>query len=102
MRIFGDKNKTQAYLQRRKSEIRAERHAFTGELPRRPDAGTLLRTIYVTDHLTGQSYELEVRQAERKNGIDVFRFGSRLDVGGSYDGLFRFLRAKWKLRWLTA
>jgi hypothetical protein len=76
--------------------------AHNGELPRRPDAGTPLKTVHVTDHLTGQSYTLEIVQGERKNGIDVFRFGCRVDCGGSFDGLFRMLRRNWALRWLTA
>lgn len=102
MRIKGDPAKTQLYLQSRKAEIRAERAEFTGELPRRPDAGTLLKTITVHDHLTGNNYTLEIKQGARKNGIDVYRSGFRVDCGGSFDGLFRMLRRNWSLRWLTA
>jgi len=101
-KIYGDPEYARISLERGRQESRDKRHAFNGELPRRPEAGTLLRTLLVTDHLTGQSYELEIRQGERKNGIDVFRFGKRVECGGSFDGLFRMLRKTWALRWLTA
>jgi hypothetical protein len=102
MRINGDPVRAQRNLQSARERNRFARASFSGELPRRPDAGTLLRTLHVTDHLTGSSYELEIRQGERKNGITAHRFGNVVDCGGSYDGLFRLLRRKWALRWLTA
>ena len=101
-KIYGDPHYARIAIERGRQEKRDRAHVFNGELPRRPDAGTLLKTLRVTDHLTGQSYELEVRQGERKNGIEVFRFGIRVDCGGSFDGLFRMLRRCWALRWLTA
>ena len=102
MRIYGNPERAQVNLQRGRERARLARSAIIGELPRRPDAGTLLKTIHVTDHITGQSYELEIRQGARKNGIEVLRFGCRVDCGGSFDGLFRMLRRCWALRWLSA
>lgn len=101
-KIYGDPHYARIALERGRREKRERAYAFNGEPPRRPDRGTLLKTVRVTDHLTGQSYELEIRQGARKNGIEVFRFGCRVDCGGSFDGLFRMLRRCWALRWLTA
>ena len=102
MRIYGDPKRAQANLQRAREKNRLARAEYMGELPRRPDQSTLLKTLQVTDHLTGNSYELEIRQGARKNGIEVYRFGKRVACGGSFDGLFRMLRKSWSLRWLTA
>ena len=102
MRILGDPKKTQALLQSRRAENRLLRSIQNGEMPRRPLQGTLLKTIQVTDHFTNQTYAIEIRQGDRKNSIEAYRFGKRIDCKGSYDGLFRFLRSKWRLRWLTA
>jgi hypothetical protein len=101
MRIYGNPEYAKRNLERGKEAARLKASQFSPPL-RRPDAGTLLRTVVVTDHLTGNTYELQICQADRKNGIVVSRLGKPIEVCGSYDGLFRFLRKQWALRWLTA
>lgn len=102
MRIYGDPKLAKINLARGRERARQARVAFNGEPLRRPDRGTLLRTIQVTDHLTQQTYTIEIKQGARKNGIEAYRFGRCIECGGSYDGLFRMLRRRWALRWLTA
>lgn len=101
MRIYGDPKKTQAFLQARRAENRIASALENGPPLRKPDAGTLLKTVQVTDHLTNQTYAIEIKQGDRKNSIEAYRFGKRIECEGSYDGLFRFLRRRWRLRWMT-
>jgi hypothetical protein len=71
---------------------------------RPPTAGTLLKTIRVTDHVAGVSTVIEVRQGDRRNGIAPQIFGRpmfphRLQCG--FDLFFRALRRRWALRWIV-
>ena len=66
---------------------------------RRPDEGTLLRTIRVTDDIAGRSVEVKVYQAARKNQVVAECFGRRGRPCG-WDRIVRRLRALWVCRWI--
>lgn len=66
---------------------------------RRPDAGTLIRTIIVVDHIAGTSTEIQVRQAERKNQVIPSVFG-RVGNPVGWDRIMRRLRAICVCRWI--
>lgn len=86
----------------RSQQVQSERRiaAAGGELPlRRPDAGTLIRTIIVIDHLAGTSTEIQVRQAERKNQVIPSVFG-RVGNPVGWDRIMRRLRKVCVCRWI--
>lgn len=70
---------------------------------RPPDQGTVLKRIRVEDCIAGTGYTLELRQGSRRNAIEVYCFGRRVNLthGNGMDALFRFLRKQWALRWLV-
>lgn len=100
MRIYGDPERAKANLRAGRESARLAR---VEPATRPPDPGTLLKTIRVTDHITGQSYTLTLHQGERLNNVEPRIFGRRIFRSGSvgFDEFFREMRRKWKLRWFV-
>ena len=103
MRIYGNRDRACANLAASREASRQRRREFNGSPLRAPDAGTLLKTIRVTDHVKNLSYTITIHQGDRRNGIEPRLFG-KLFVKSRYCGfdlLFRELRKRWSLRWLA-
>lgn len=103
MRIYGNRERGLANLRAGRERARLSRAEFNGGPVRAPDAGTLLKTIHVTDHIKGIGYTITIHQGERLNGIEPRLFGQPF-VRSRYCGfdlLFRELRKRWSLRWLV-
>lgn len=84
---------------KRSQQVQEERRMQGPEPLRRPDAGTLLRTVTIVDHLLGTSVEVQVRQAERKNQVIPVVFG-RVGKPVGWDKIVRRLRAICVCRWI--
>jgi len=65
----------------------------------RPEPGRLLKTIRMTDDVSGSSVEIRVLQGRRLNQIVAETFGRRSRSHG-WDWLFRELRKRCIVRWL--
>lgn len=103
MRIHGNRERAIANLAAGREASRLRRCAFLGPSLRAPNAGTLLKTIRVTDHVKHLSYTITIHQGDRRNGIEPRLFGQPF-VKSRYCGfdlLFRELRKRWSLRWLV-
>jgi len=103
MRIYGNSDRAIANLGAGRKASRQCRRAFLGPPLRAPDAGTLLKTIRVTDHVKNISYAITIHQGNRRNGIEPRLFGQSFVKSRScgFDLLFRELRKRWSLRWLV-
>ena len=83
---------------RRSQVVQAARRAGR-ECLRRPEEGTLLRTIRVTDEVAGWSMAIRVYQADRKNQVVAEVFGRRGRPTG-WDRIVRRLRSLCVCRWI--
>ena len=66
----------------------------------RPEVGRLLHTLRVTNHVSGSSFEVKVRQGRRLNQIVAETFG-RLSKAHGTDWLMTNLRKRLVMRWMT-
>ena len=64
----------------------------------RPEPGLLLKTIHVTDHVSGCGFEIKLRQGRRLNQIIAETFG-RVSQEHGLDWLTRNLRKRLVTRW---
>lgn len=67
----------------------------------RPEPGRLLKTIRITDEISGASVEIKLRQAARLNQVVAETFGRQSSPHG-VDYFTRELRKRWLVtRWIT-
>lgn len=99
MRFRRGSEKARRWGQRSQDVQAAKRIAADYDRVDRPEAGRLLDTFRITDHVAGRSVEIKVFQAERKNQIVVRCFGRR-SLPHGWDWLFRKLRERKVRHWL--
>jgi len=82
------------------SRARAEKVRMNpADVCRRPFAGTPLKTITIKDHITGETLEIDVMQADHKNQVFTYCNGKTGNPVG-WDKIMRKVRKFCVVRWL--